>query len=174
MKRATLGIRMHSGWGILVAVTDGAEVIDRRHITVIGDGMPGGKQPYHHAEELGLAEAEKYLAAYISECNCLAREEMKAVISAFKTRGYRIATAALVLAAGRTLPALPQILAAHPLIHTAEGELFRQTVRQGCESLSIPVMGYRERDLEGHAKKSLANSASKVLRQLAAAGKTMG
>ena len=76
---------MHSGWGILVAVTDGAEVIDRRHITVIGDGMPGGKQPYHHAEELGLAEAEKYLAAYISECNCLARDEMKGVISAFKT-----------------------------------------------------------------------------------------
>ena len=164
---------MHSGWGILVAVTDTAQIIDRRRIIVITDDIQGGKQPYHHAEEIGLADAEKYLAGYISKCDRLACKELQRTISELHSRGYQAATAALLLASGRTLPALPQILAAHPLIHSAEGELFRQAVRQSCESLSIPVMGYRERDLQVHAKKSLANS-SKVLRELAAAGKTMG
>jgi hypothetical protein len=174
MKRAALGIRMHSGRGILVAVTETAEIIDRRRIAIITDDIQGGKQPYHHAEKIGLPYAEKYLAGYILKCDRLACEELQRTTSELHSRGYQVATAALLLASGRTLPALPQILAAHPLIHTAEGELFRQAVRQGCESLSIPVMGYRERDLEANAKKSLANSSSKVLRQLASAGKSIG
>jgi hypothetical protein len=174
MKRAALGIRMHSGWGILVAVTETAEIIDRRRIASITDDIQGGKQPYHHAEKIGLPYAEKYLAGYILKCDLLACEELQRTTSELHSRGYRVATAALLLASGRTLPALPQILAAHPLIHTAEGELFRQAVRQGCESLSIPVMGYRERDLEANAKKFIANSSSRVLRQLASAGKSIG
>jgi len=44
MKRAALGVRMHSGWGALVAVancTGMVEVIARRRITLIGPGTPG-------------------------------------------------------------------------------------------------------------------------------------
>jgi hypothetical protein len=174
MKRVALGIRMHSGWGVLVGVTDTAEIIDRRRIAVIGDNVEGGKQPYHHAEEIGFPAAEKYLADYISKCDRLAREELGRTISQLHERGYLVAAAALLLASGRKLPPLPQILAAHPLIHTAEGELFRDVARRGCEAVSIPVMEYRERDLDAQAKKALANSASDVFRQLAGAGKSMG
>jgi hypothetical protein len=90
------------------------------------------------------------------------------------SRGYRVAKAALLLASGRRLPSLSQILAAHPLVHSAEGELFRETVRQACESLSIPVLGYKERELEAEAIRLLGDSFPRVVRQFAAAGKSVG
>src|ERR1700693_2103772 len=37
MKRAALGVRMHSGWGVLVAISgdaDSTEMVDRRRIVV--------------------------------------------------------------------------------------------------------------------------------------------
>jgi hypothetical protein len=174
MVRVALGIRMHSGWGVLVGVTESAEIIDRRRMIVIRDNVQGGKQPYHHAERIGLPAAEKYLADYILQCDRLAREELERTMLEMHGRGYRIAAAALLLASGRALPPLPQILAAHPLIHSAEGELFRYAARRGCEALSIPVMGYHERDLDAQAKKALGNPASSIVRGLASAGKSIG
>jgi len=62
MKRAALGIRMHSGWGVLVTVSgeaDSAEIMDRRRIVITHPSMPGAKQPYHYAVNLGSAGSFK-------------------------------------------------------------------------------------------------------------------
>jgi hypothetical protein len=64
MKRAAIGVRMHSGWGALVAVSNSAdtmEVIDRRRVAITTPGTSGANQPYHFAKNLGLPEAEKFL-----------------------------------------------------------------------------------------------------------------
>jgi hypothetical protein len=69
MKRAAIGIRAHSGWGALVAVANNGgmvEVLERRRVAVTIPGTPGANQPYHFAEKLKLAEAEKFLG------NCFA------------------------------------------------------------------------------------------------------
>ena len=174
MKPAAFGIRMHSGWGVLVTVTDSVEVLDRRRIVIVSDDAPGGKMPFHYAESLGLPKAKKYLADYTAECDRLARQELARALDDVKARGYEVTSAALVLASGRTLPDLAHILAAHPLIHTAEGELFRDSVRRACESLAIPVLGYRERDLPECASKLLGNTSPKIIRQIAGMGKTLG
>jgi len=174
MKPAAFGIRMHSGWGVLVTVTDSVEVLDRRRIAVVSGDAPGGKMPFHHAEGLGLPRAQKYLANYTAECDRQARQEIARALDDVKARGYNVTSAGLVLASGRTLPDLAHILAAHPLIHTAEGELFRDTVRRACESLALPVLGYRERDLPECASKLLGNASPKIIRQLAGMGKTLG
>src|SRR6266481_1560837 len=118
MKRAALGIRMHSGWGVLVAVSEAIEIVDRRRIVVTNDDGPRGNQPFHHAEELGLQRAEAFLAQYRAESEHLAREAIEAATKQMTARGYKVTAAALLLASGRSLPALPQILASHPLIHT--------------------------------------------------------
>jgi hypothetical protein len=171
MKRAAFGIRMHSGWGVLVAVSEGIEVIDRRRIVVTKDDGPRGNQPFHHAEELGLPKAEAFLAKYRSEAEGLAREAIEAAFKDAEVHGYRIAAAALLLASGRPLPALPKILASHPLIHTAEGELFREVVSSACVAHRIAVARYRERDLEGIAKAALAESTKQ---RLVNAGRILG
>ena len=169
MKPAALGVRMHSGWGVLVAVTASAEIVDRRRMVVIADDIAGGKQPFHHAETIGLPKAGKYLADYTKQTDELARKAIAEAISELEVKGFNIKAAGIVLASGRTLPPLPQILGAHPLIHTAEGELFRETIRRACESLRIPIMGYRERDLKG--SKGLP---AKIIRTIANAGKSLG
>lgn len=177
MQRAAIGVRMHSGWGVLVAVTKSAEIIERRRIDVVTDDMRArqrGNQPYHRAAELGIADAEKYLAEYTVESDRLAREAIGKAIAEIKKRGYHITAMALLLASGRKLPPLPQILASHPLIHTAEGEFFRETVRRASESLGIPIVGLRERDLSDRAKEFLGPSSSIVRRKIASAGRFLG
>jgi len=144
MQRAAIGVRMHSGWGVLVAVAESAGIIERCRIDVISDDRDArqrGNQPYHRAAELGVANAEKYLAEYTVETERLAREAIGKAIAEMKKRGYHITAAALLLPSARKLPPLPQILASHPLIRTAEGELFRATIRRACESLGVPVLG---------------------------------
>lgn len=174
MKRAAFGIRMHSGWGIVVAVSDESEVIGRRRIVVTDDQRPRGNQPFHFAQELGLKKAEAYLAEYRSNSERLAKNELEAATALISARGYNVAAAALLLASGRPLPALQQILASHALIHAAEGELFREVMSSACETLRIPVERYRERDLEQIAKDALADSLTNAKQKLTSAGKLIG
>src|SRR6266550_5930347 len=176
MKRAALGVRMHSGWGVLVAVAgdpDSLEVIDRRRIVVTDPGTPGAKQPYHRAVTLGLPKAETYLAKCTADSERLAVAAIGEVVRELEGR-YRIAGAALLLASGRPLPSLEKILASHPLLHTAEGEFFRNAIRSACERLKIPVTGTRERDLDESAKTAFGKTASRVQRAIAGMGKSIG
>jgi hypothetical protein len=156
MKQAAIGIRMHSGWGALVSVTgppQALEIIDRRRIVVIEPGGRRAGQPYHHAATLPFSAADKYLKKYAETSRRLALAALREVLEELKSQCHRIAGAAILLAADRALPPLEQILAAHPLIHTAEGEFFRMVVREACEQLRVHVIGIRERDLEDQAKR---------------------
>jgi hypothetical protein len=171
---------MHSGWGVLVAVSAGShslEVIDRRRIVIIDPAMPGAKQPYHHAASLTerkLPEPEKYLANCAAVSEGLAQAAIAEVVRELDARHYRIVGSAVLLASGRPLPPLAKILAAHPLIHTAEGEFFRQAVRQACEALKIPVTAIRERDLEERAKAAFGKASSQVQRRISTLGTSIG
>jgi hypothetical protein len=166
MKRAAIGVRAHSGWAALVAVAGkpgSVQVLDRRRIVIADPQAPGANQPYHFAEKLELPAAEKHLAS------CAAVSERRA-LAAFRDvvrelNGYEVAGAAILLASGRPLPSLPEILASHALIHTAEGEFFRQAVRQACERLGICVTGIREREL---------GDGSALQREIANLGKVVG
>ena len=174
MKRAALGIRMHSGWGVLVAVGDAIDIIDRRRIVVTDDNGPRGNQPFHCAQELGLLEAEEYLSKYRTKSERLAQEEIGVAVKKLNGQGYDVAVAALLLASGRPLPVLSKILASHPLIHAAEGELFREVVNDACKSLKVPVVRYRERDLEELGKVSLTCSMRTAKERVASGGKAVG
>jgi hypothetical protein len=77
--------------------------------------------------------------------------------------------AAILLASGRPLPPLVKILGAHPLIHTAEGEFFRQAVRQACKKLQIPVTSIRVRELD-----TGVNKGSALQQSIAGLGRVVG
>jgi hypothetical protein len=81
---------------------------------------------------------------------------------------------AILLAAGSNLPALPKILAAHPLIHTAEGEFFRQSFRRAGELLGMEVTGIRERDLDQRARAAFGTKIDSVKREIAGLGSSLG
>lgn len=179
-KRAAIGIQMHSGWGVLVAVAygDSVEILDRRRIVVVDPAMPGANQPYHHArmqlERQNLEVAERYLASCASVSEKLATKAIEEVVADLRGRGYRAAGAVVLQGAGRPLPALPQILASHPLIHTAEGEFFSKVVTKACERWKIPVKNIRRRDLEQHTKITFGKAAAQLQRTVANIGKSLG
>ena len=172
MKRAALGVQMHSGWGVLVAVSRNANTVtllDRRRIVVAAPEEPGSIQPYHFAAQLKPQEQEKHLAHCAASSCQLAATAIAEVSNDLGERHYRIVGVAVLLASGRPLPPLAKILAAHPLIHTAEGEFFRHAVRQACEGLQIPVTAIRARELDAEG-----NEGGALQRSIAGLGRTVG
>src|SRR5581483_2572851 len=91
-----------------------------------------------------------------------------------KCPDYRVVCCGMLLASGGALPSLQKILASHALIHTAEGEFFRSVVREACESLGIPVIGIRERELDERANATFGNRASSVRRHISELGEIVG
>jgi len=173
---------MHSGWGVLVAVSGDAnsiEVVERKRIVITDPAIPGANQPYHHAaglgtSELGFRESEKYLASCATVSERLAFTAIEEVVRAFERQDYRVVGSAVLLAAGRPLPPLAKILGSHPLLHTAEGQFFRNAVIQACQRLKLTVAEIRERDLEDQAKATFGPAASQLQRRIAALGSSMG
>jgi hypothetical protein len=177
MKRAAFGVNMHSGWGVLVAVScdsNSVELLDRKRIVVAAPEIPGAIQPYHFAAQLDPPEQEKHLAHCAESSSQLAATAIAGVVRELDERHYGIVGAAILLASARPLPPLAKILAAHPLIHTAEGEFFRHAVHAACEGLHIPVTAIRARELDERAKVAFANSASQVQRSIALLGSAIG
>ncbi len=177
MQRAALGFHMHSGWGVLVAVSGDAhsvELLDRRRIVVADPEVRGAIQPYHFAAQLESSQQEKHLAHCAASSSRLAAEAIAEVVKELNGRHYRVVGAAILLASGRALPPLTKILAAHPLIHTAEGEFFRQSACSACEGLRIPVTTIPVRELEARAKVAFANRAVRVQLGIANLGRSVG
>lgn len=177
MKPAAIGLNMHSGWGVLAAISSeghSIELLHRRRIVVTDASIPGASQPYHYAAKLTAAEGELYLANCAAASERLAFLAVQDVIRNLEQRDYRVAGCAVLLASGRPLPPLARILASHPLIHTAEGEFFRNAASKACHRLEIPVTAIREKELEGHAKKALGKLATRVQSMISGLGRSVG
>lgn len=177
MRRAAIGVRAHSGWGALVAVAGGAgevEVIERRRVVIADASVPGAKQPFHYAEKLGIPEAEKHLANCTASTQRLASAAVRDVLRELQGREFRVVGGAILTASGRTLPPLPQILASHALIHTAEGEFFRKAFRDALEHLKIHVTALPERELEARSKAAFGMQAAHVRRKIEGLGRSLG
>jgi hypothetical protein len=168
-KNAAIGVRMHSGWGVVVCISGNSgapEIVDRRRIDIVEPAMAGAKQPYHFAETLPLEEAERHLQKCAAVSERLALKAVRDVLEAVNTRHYRIVGCAMLLASGRALPHLSKILASHALVHTAEGEFFRKVAREACERCDIPVVGFRERELDEHADAAFGKAAARVRKRI--------
>ena len=177
MKNAAFGIRMHSGWGVLVCISGNVsapEIVDRRRIVVVEPTMEGGKQPYHFAKTLPLEEAERHLQKCAAVSERLALQATREMLDAVTVRNYRVVGCAMLLASGRALPALPNILASHALVHTAEGEFFRKVAREACERCGIPVVGFRERELDERANATFGKAAAGVRQRISDLRSTVG
>jgi hypothetical protein len=177
MKRAAIAIRVHSGWGALVAVAgnvNDVQVLARSRVTIVDGSAPGATQPYHFAKEQALSDAEKHLARCAASSERLAFTGLRQALDEVGRRGATVAGCAILLASGRPLPALEKILASHPLIHTAEGEFFRQAFWRAAERLDMPAAGFRERELERQAQRVFGEAAAHASRMIASLGKTVG
>ena len=177
MRQAAIGIRVHSGWGALVTVSHengDIEILDRRRIPITGTRDDGASQPYHAARNLQLSEAESFLASAFEAAHTAATSALREHIDALRAQKYHVAGCAILMAAGRTLPALEKILAAHPLLHTAEGVFFREAFAKACQSNAVAVTKVRERDLENALKETCGRAAARMKIKVQLLGRVVG
>jgi hypothetical protein len=170
---ATLGLRAHSGWAAMVAVSGGSAILRRRIEMTRGLGDPA-KQPYHAAEGMKLPQAEAFLERTEKMAVAMAAATVKDAVAALAGKGYQVDRAAVLLGSGKPLPELARILAAHPLIHTAEGVFFRDVLGRACETCGLAVSGVREREALERCGAALSMPASELPALLSAMGKTLG
>ena len=104
----------------------------------------GHKQPFHEAETMPFARAEKFVAECRATAARLADEALKSI--------GPISGCCVLTASGKPLPGLVGILASHALIHSAEGEFYRDAIAEACARAKIAVSRVRERDILLEAK----------------------
>jgi hypothetical protein len=115
------------------------------------------------AAELLFAQAEALVRQAIDSSRSLARNAIASVLQELTSQGHDTAGCAVLLASGKPLPDLAAILASHPLIHTAEGELFREALLWAARECGLDAIGVREKSLD-----------AEVLRRLDPLGKSLG
>jgi hypothetical protein len=177
MKQAAVGFRVHSGWAAVVAVSLGKSapvVLERKRIHLVNTFTYTFRQPYHTAEKMPLAEARPFIAQVEKEAKQLAQRAIRGMQSEFDKLEIELTRGGLLLASGRPLPSLENILASHALIHTADGELFREALSWGAKRCGLEMMGIKERMLLECAQQSLRMQPAVLLRRITELGKPFG
>jgi len=177
MNRAAIGFRVHSGWAAMVAVSleDGVPIVlQRRKLLLVGTFSYTFRQPYHTAEKMPLGDAAEFVRGVETESRDLALSGLRALEKELDSADYKVRGCALLLASGRKLPEFEKVLASHALIHTADGELFREAIRHCCARAKLPLTAIKERELLAAASKRLNKRPEFLNRQVAALGKSIG
>jgi hypothetical protein len=173
--KAALGLRPHSGWAALVAVAGPREspsVVDRRRIGLAGTGIP--KQPYHAAENLPLEKAQELIRRCVQGSRRLAAQAFREALGDLRQEGHEVVACGLLLASGRPLPGLATILASHALIHTADGEHFREAIRHAAAHAKLRMTAVREKEIWTRASADLLVPIDELQRRINELGKRLG
>ena len=177
MKNAALGFRVHSGWATAVAVTiekGSPSIVARQRPQLVETFTYTFRQPYHTAEKMPLGEAWEFVARVQKEARRLAYRAIRGLQSDSEAQGIKLTRCALLLASGRVLPSFENILASHALIHTADGELFREALSNAAERCGLEMVGIKERELLEGAKQKLRTQPATLLRRVTELGKPFG
>src|SRR5271170_931034 len=177
MKRAAIGFRAHSGWTSLVAISleeNSPRVLLRQRPHLVKNFTYEFRQPYHSAEKISPAEGRSFVSFVRNEARSLAYQAIRSAQTSLREQGCEFTRAALLLASGRPLPALPQILASHALIHTADGELFREALLHASKRCGVETFTTKEGVLLETASQALGLRAEELPRRLIDIGGELG
>ena len=177
MKPAALGFRVHSGWTSLIALAienNQPIVLSRQRPHLVATFSYTFRQPYHTAEKMDLAEAQTFLDQQRDEARVLALAALRSAQTEVAQQGYKLTRAALLLASGRPLPELRKILVSHSIIHTADGEFFREALLHACAQAHLAVTTIKDRELQATAATTLRRKPPALTRFVNDLGKPLG
>jgi hypothetical protein len=177
MKKAAVGFRVHSGWTALVAVSvekDVPIVISRQRLRLVKTFSYRFRQPFHTAEKMPFADAGKFISKVQKDAEGIAHRALRVTQVDLKRQGYQLYCSALLLASGKPLPQLEKILQSHALIHTADGELFRQVLLRACNRCGVQIACTRERELLELCTQAFSVPAPELQRRVTELGRSFG
>ena len=177
MKSAAVGFRVHSGWTALIALAlDKGKplIVARERAHLIETFTYEFRQPYHTAENMPAEKAAAFISRMRTEARRFSVRAIRRLQSDLRAQGFHLTRCGLLLASGRPLPALPQILASHSLIHTADGEHFREALLHASARCGLKSITIKERDLLASASKALRLKPNDLTRRIADLGRPLG
>ena len=163
LQLATMGVSPHSGWAAVVALggaPTGPRVLARSRIDLIDGHFPESKQPYHAVEELAVEDAARHLDRYRIQAEGMAGSAIRQMGAHLAGEGYELKSVGILESSGRKGGSLHSILASHALIHTADGDHFRNALAAAAERGGLDVCRVPARDLDAQAEARLHRSLS--------------
>lgn len=169
-QRAGIGFSDHSGWAVLAIVRDAGpfpELVLRRRVLLCPPELP--RQAYHAVAEQGwprsvVGQVAAAVAVLCGEAIGAARD------------GASVPVIAAGIAIGRTPlpPDLDRILAAHTLLHAAEGELYRDALAEAAGAAGLRVVRFLNREVRSEAAAALGMPLADLEGGLSEMGKSAG
>jgi hypothetical protein len=171
-RRAALGLKVRTGRAVVVAVggaVDAPEILVKTRIDVAFTFDEGAV--YHVAQGLSLDAARTFLSESEARFVERARKELAALREGLDAK---LVAASLVAPPPKPAPPLETILKAHPLVHAAEGELYRRVFSEASAALGARPSRVAEDALAKRAASELGLTPAKLATRLAALGKASG
>jgi hypothetical protein len=170
-----IGFSLHSGWAVAVAV--GGErgrptVVLRRQVELIESELP--RQVFHAAQGLTAREAEQLVRQVERSARECAERATESLAEELAAAGHR-AVAVALCSEPRDVPTdVRAIVANHTLIHSAEGELYREAVEAAAAWLGLPVLQVEAKRVPGEVADRLGVGADRQKALLDDLGRALG
>ena len=175
--QAAVGFRVHSGWAAVVAVSlEKGEpvVLARQRVHLVETFTYEFRQPYHTAEKMLAGQGREFIERIRDEARRLAYHAIRKLESRAREQRVKLTRCGLLLASGRPLPALEKILASHALIHTADGELFREALLHASARCGLRDFRIKEKELLDRAGKALRFKPAELMWRVTELGRSLG
>jgi len=130
-KQAALGFRAHSGWTALIAVCadrGSPAVLARREFISLKLSTYEFRQPYHTAKKMPPDEGREFISRMQEEARRLLTTRSATFNRVAKTGAENSRDAVFSLPLAKRFLCWTRFLLSHALIHTADGELFREAL----------------------------------------------
>ena len=172
-----LGFAPHSGWAAVVVIGGTPQkplVLARERLELTTADLPGARQPYHAIEAMPLAAACERLEAFKASAAKIAAAAIHALLQTARAAGVEPAAAGILDSSGRDPDSLAAILASHALIHTADGNHFREALGAACTLEKLPFARIRQRDLASEGARTLQRGPAQLKAAVARLGRDVG
>ena len=162
-------LREHSGWAAAVTVSAQPAVLDRRRVLLCDPELP--RQVYHAAVGLDLDEARALVVGVERSAAACAERELAGIVADLSVAGHRICGVGVAVGASQVPEELAVVLGSHPLLHAAEGELYREALADAAEAAGLPVVRFTSRNLLAQAESAVGRP---IVDTLAGLGRGLG
>ena len=97
-------------------------------------------QPFHDAQTMALADAERLIARAEDEAIERATADLRVLVDELAGRGLQVVAAGIAGKAYRLPSSLEATLRSHPLCHAAEGKMTNDALVAACGALGLEVV----------------------------------
>jgi hypothetical protein len=123
---------------------------------------------------MAVNDARAFLGKCGNNAKAMAKSAIVDAIDNLNKQRLEVTVACILMRSGKATQDLTAILRSHALIHTAEGEFFRDALKSACEACGLPVSRVAERELTSRSAIAFGLKPKEVESRVLGLGKNLG